>query len=98
MTLGRSGKALPPPNPNGWGPRTLRKPSPALAAIVGPDLISRPKALAAIWKHIHAGGLQRPEDLRVIYVDDKLRAVFGTDVITSFALEALIRPHLEAIV
>ena len=94
---GRTWKPLPPPNPNGWGLRTLRRPSKQLAAIVGTDPISRPKALEAIWKHIHAGGLQRPGDLRIIYADQKLRAVAGTDVITMYALEELIRPHLKAI-
>jgi excisionase family DNA binding protein len=94
---GRTGKPLPPPNPNGWGARTLRRPSEQLAAIVGADTISRPKALEAIWKHIHANGLQRSGDLRVIYADDKLRAVAGTDVITMYALEDLIQPHLGVI-
>ncbi|WP_237482697.1 SWIB/MDM2 domain-containing protein [Lichenibacterium dinghuense] len=94
---GRMGKPLSPPNPNGWGARTLRRPSEQLAAIVGADPISRPKALEAIWKHIHANGLQRPGDLRIIYADDKLRAVAGTDVITMYALEELIRPHLGVI-
>ncbi len=94
---GRTGKPLPPPNPNGWGLRTLRRPSEQLAAIVGTDPISRPKALEAIWKHIHKSGLQRPGDLRIIYADEKLRAVAGTDVITMYALEDLIRPHLKPI-
>ena len=94
---GRTGKPLPRPDPNGWGVRTLRRPSPALAAIIGHDPISRPKALERIWKHIREGGLQREGDMRVIYADEKLRAVAGTDVITMYALEALIRPHLEAI-
>ncbi len=94
---GRTGKPLPPPNPNGWGARTLRRPSEQLAAIVGADPISRPKALEAIWKHIHAGGLQRQGDLRFIYADEKLRAVAGTDVITMYALKEVIRPHLGVI-
>lgn len=94
---GRTGKPLPPPNPNGWGARTLRRPSEQLAAIVGADPISRPKALEAIWKHIHASGLQREGDMRVIYADEKLRAVAGTDIITMYALEALIRPHLGVV-
>ncbi len=95
---GRTGKPLPPPNPNGWGPRTLRRPSEQLATIVGAASISRPKALEAIWKHIRASGLQREGDMRIIFADEKLRAVIGTDVITMYALEALIRPHLIAIV
>ncbi len=36
--------------------------------------------------------------MRIIFADEKLRAVIGTDVITMYALEALIRPHLIAIV
>ena len=94
---GRTGKPLPPPNPNGWRARTLRKPSEQLVAIVGSDPISRPKALEAVWNHIHTAGLQRPEDLRIINADEKLRAVIGTEVITMYALEALIRPHLQTI-
>ena len=56
-----------------------------------------PQAPEAIWKHIHKGGMQRPGDLRIIYADEKLLAVAGTDVITMYALEDLIRPHLKPI-
>lgn len=41
--------------------------------------------------------MQRPGDLRIIYADEKLLAVAGTDVITMYALEDLIRPHLKPI-
>ena len=62
------------------------------------DPVSRPKALEAIGKDIRASGLQRPEDLRMIHADEKLRAVAGIEFITMYALEPLIRPHLETIV
>ena len=54
-------------------------PSPALAAVIGPDLVARTEVMKKLWDYIKAHNLQDPKDKRVIRADDKLRAVFGAD-------------------
>ena len=71
-------------------------PSPALAAVVGPEPLARTAVVSKLWDHIRAGNLQDPADKRTIVADDKLRPIFGKDRVTMFELAKLIGPHLTA--
>ncbi|PAX16279.1 DNA topoisomerase III [Vandammella animalimorsus] len=71
-----------------------KPPSPALAALIGPEPVSRPEALKKLWDYIKAHNLQDPQDKRTIVADDKLRAVLGQDRIGMFELTGKLGPHL----
>jgi len=63
------------------------KPSPALAAIVGPEPLARTEATKRAWAYIKERSLQNPDDKRRINCDDALKAVCGgAKVITMFEL------------
>ena len=70
------------------------KPSPALAAVIGEDLTTRPQALKKLWDYIKAQQLQDPADKRTIVADAKLRPVLGEDRVNMFALAGLIGKHV----
>ena len=70
------------------------KPSPALAAVIGEDLTTRPQALKKLWDYIKAHQLQDPADKRTIVADAKLRPVLGEDRVNMFALAGLIGKHV----
>ena len=70
-------------------------PDAALAAVIGPDLVSRPQAMKKLWDYIKAHQLQDPQDKRTIVPDAALRAVLGTDRANMFALAGLIGAHLR---
>ncbi len=69
--------------------------SPALQAVIGSGLVSRPEVTKKLWDYIKAQGLQDPKDKRTILADDKLRAVFGKDSVTMFEIAKVIGPHLS---
>ncbi len=69
--------------------------SPALQAVIGSGLVSRPEVTKKLWDYIKAQGLQDPKDKRTIRADDKLRAVFGKDSVTMFEIAKVIGPHLS---
>ena len=71
-----------------------KAPSAALAAVIGPDAVSRPEAVKKLWDYIKAHGLQDPRDKRQIVADDKLRAVFGKERAGMFELAGLLGAHL----
>ncbi len=73
-----------------------KAPSAALAAVIGPDAVSRPEAVKKLWDYIKAHGLQDPQDKRQIVADDKLRAVFGKERAGMFELAGLLGAHLGA--
>ena len=62
------------------------KPSPELAAIVGPGPMPRTEVVAK--EHIRKHGLQDPANKQAIVADDKLRAVFGKDRATMFEMQS----------
>ena len=70
-------------------------PDAALAAVIGPDLVSRPQAMKKLWDYIKTHQLQDPQDKRTIVPDAALRAVLGTDRANMFALAGLIGAHLR---
>ncbi len=70
-------------------------PSPALAAVIGPEPVARPEAVKKMWEYIKAHNLQDPKDKRTIVADAKLRAVFGKESAGMFELAGILGKHLQ---
>ena len=89
-----------PKEPKATAPKAPRKsapgkaPSPALAAVIGAEPVSRPEAVKKLWDYIKAQGLQDPKDKRTIRPDAKLQAVLGKPEVGMFELAGLLGPHL----
>ena len=49
------------------------QPSEALAAVVGPEPLSRGEVVSKVWEYIKSHNLQNPENRREILADDKLK-------------------------
>jgi len=75
---------------------TSKRPSAALAAVIGNASVTRPEAVKKLWEYIKAHNLQDPQDKRTIVADDKLRAVLGQDRIGMFAMAGVLGQHLGA--
>jgi len=71
------------------------KPSPALAAVVGPDALPRTEVTKQLWAYIKANNLQNPANKRNILCDDKLKAIMGKDEVTMFEMTGLVGKHLK---
>ena len=84
---------------------TKRKPSEAfmrpyeisekLGAVIGPKALARTEVVKKLWAYIKKHGLQDPKNKRNIRADDKLRAVFGKDVVNMFEMTKLVSKHLK---
>jgi chromatin remodeling complex protein RSC6 len=72
-------------------------PSPALAAVVGPEPLPRTEVTKRLWDYIKAHKLQNPANKRNILCDDKLKAVMGKDEVTMFEMTGLVGKHLSAV-
>jgi DNA topoisomerase III len=71
-----------------------KTPSPALAAVIGAELIARPQVMKKLWDYIKAHNLQDAKDRRSINADEKLLAVFGKPQVTMFELAGIAGKHL----
>ena len=67
-------------------------PSDQLAAIVGNKPISRPEIVKKLWAYIKKNNLQQS---RNINADDKLKPLFGKNMITMFELSKIISKHVS---
>lgn len=86
-----SGKGSSKPEGKGKGKGGFAREVPvseAMAAFLGSETGSRSGAVKAIWLHVKAAGLQKPQDKRVIILDDKLKPLFpaGTKTVTMFSM------------
>jgi DNA topoisomerase III len=72
------------------------KPSPELAAVVGPEPIARTEVIKKIWDYIKAHGLQDKKDRRAINADAKLKPLFGKNQVSMFELAGIVGKHLSA--
>jgi len=72
------------------------KPSPELAAVIGPEAVPRTEATKRLWEYIKANNLQNPANKRNILCDDKLMAVMGKREVTMFEMTGLVGRHLHA--
>ena len=70
------------------------KPSPELAAIIGPDSQPRTEVTKRVWDYIKQHNLQNPQNKRNILCDDALKAVMGKDEVTMFEMTGLVGKHL----
>lgn len=71
------------------------KPSPQLAAVIGPDPVPRTEVTKRLWDYIKQHKLQNPANKRNILCDDKLKAVMGKDEVTMFEMTGLVGKHLN---
>jgi chromatin remodeling complex protein RSC6 len=71
------------------------KPSPQLAAVIGPDAVPRTEVTKRLWAYIKENNLQNPANKRNILCDDKLKAVMGKDEVTMFEMTGLVGKHLS---
>lgn len=72
------------------------KPSPELAAVIGPDPVPRTEVTKRLWTYIKQHNLQNPANKRNILCDEKLKAVMGKDEVTMFEMTGLVGKHLQA--
>jgi upstream activation factor subunit UAF30 len=71
------------------------QPSDVLAAVIGPERLSRGEMVSKVWEYIRMHKLQNPEDRREILADDKLKEVFGKDRVTMFEMNKYLSQHLK---
>jgi DNA topoisomerase-3 len=93
-------KAAARPAPKAKAPRkvsaaSLKRPSAALAAVIGETPLARPQVMKALWDYIKAQGLQDVKDKRLVNADAKLLAVFDKPQANMFELAGLIGKHLQ---
>lgn len=84
-----------PRTPNAAFMRPL-KPDAVLAAIVGPDPLSRPEITKRLWAYIRGQGLQDATNRRQINADERLRPFFGgRESVTMLELPACVSAHVS---
>ena len=72
------------------------KPSETLAAIIGPEEITRGQVMVKIWEYNKSNNLQNPQNKRNIIADAKLLPLFGgKKEVTMFEMTKLISAHLS---
>ena len=76
-------------------PGTGLKPSDALAAVIGGELVIRTQVIKKLWDYIKAEGLQDATNKRAINADAKLLSVFGKPQVTMFELAGIVGKHLS---
>ncbi len=70
--------------------------SPALAAIVGSDSLSRPEVVKKTWEYIKKNGCQDPKNKRLIKPDELLEQVFGSkEPIDMMKLAGVLNKHIQ---
>ncbi|GFH17357.1 uncharacterized protein HaLaN_13975, partial [Haematococcus lacustris] len=69
--------------------------SPALAAFVGSETLSRAQIVKKIWDHIKANNLQDPKDKRKILPDKQLGTILKAPV-TMFSMNKQLSKHIHA--
>ncbi len=70
------------------------QPDTILAAIIGPEPLSRTEVVKKLWEYIKANRLQSK---RMIIADDKLKLLFGgRDQVDMFEMNKYVSAHLSA--
>ncbi|MGG4606102.1 SWIB/MDM2 domain-containing protein [Paenalcaligenes sp. Me131] len=90
--MANSKKPASKPNTGFMKPLT---PSPALAAVIGPDAVPRTEVTKKIWEYIKKHNLQDASNRRNINADAKLKKVLGKDQVNMFELSKLLSAHLK---
>ncbi len=91
----KEAKVAKPKAPRKTTPGTGLKPSDALAAVIGAELVARPQVIKKLWDYIKAENLQDPTNKRAINADAKLLPVFGKPQVTMFELAGIVGKHLS---
>ena len=68
--------------------------SPALASVLGEDIMPRTQVVKAMWAYFREHDLQNPKDKRQIILDEALRGVFGVKKFTGFNMNKHLTKHL----
>jgi DNA topoisomerase-1 len=72
------------------------QPSPALAAAIGSEAVTRGEATKKIWEYIKTHNLQDPNDKRQIIPDETLAKIFGSSAsLNMFKLASILSQHLS---
>lgn len=71
-----------------------KKPSAALAAVIGAEPVAATEAVKKIWDYIKSNNLQKPTDKRVIVADAKLKVLFGADELSMLKMAGVISKNL----
>ena len=71
------------------------QPSKELGAVVGNEPLPRPQVVKKVWDYIKSNNLQNPANKREIKADDKLKKVFGKDMVTMFEMNKHLAAHLK---
>jgi len=88
-------KVAKPKTPRKTTPGTGLKPSDALAAVIGAELVARTQVIKKLWDYIKAEKLQDATNKRAINADAKLLPVFGKAQVTMFELAGIVGKHLS---
>jgi upstream activation factor subunit UAF30 len=76
-----------------WKPIT---PDATLAAVVGPNGVSRAEMTKKVWAYIKRNGLQDNKNKRMINSDARLRSVFGgKGQVSMFEMTKLVNKHVK---
>ena len=82
----------------GGGLSAVKEISPELSAFLGCGKeAARTDIVKGLWDYIREHNLQDPNDKRQIILDDKMKAVFGSDVqsFSMFTMNKYISPHIH---
>ncbi len=83
-----------PKKPNGL--QKIMQPSAELAAVIGPEKLSRGDVVSKMWVYIKKNNLQNPANKREIMADAKLKPVFGgKDKVDMFEMNKHLANHLK---
>jgi chromatin remodeling complex protein RSC6 len=73
------------------------QPDETLAAVIGPEPVSRTDITKRLWEYIRSKNLQDPENKTFIRADDALKKVFdGRDRVSMFEMTKLVFGHVKA--
>ena len=91
-------KELAPKKPRVTGLAAKKEISPELAAFLGKDaaeLVARTEVVKGMWNYIKANNLQNPDNKREIFLDEKMKGLFGCDSFTMFTMNKYIGAHIH---
>lgn len=72
------------------------QPDDKLAAVIGPEAVSRTDITRKLWEYIRSHNLQDPANKTFIKADDKLKQVFdGKDRVSMFEMTKLVFGHVQ---
>lgn len=72
------------------------QPDEKLAAIIGPEPVSRTDVTRKLWDYIRNHNLQDPENKTFIKADEKLKEVFdGKERVSMFEMTKLVFGHVK---